>query len=65
MSSHLSAYGWRSAGDTFYAFVAGKDGQLHPAGATTKLALRGDFYVGLGVSAHDKDDVPRRQSSPM
>lgn len=44
-------------GDTFYAFVAGKDGQLHPAGATTKLALRGDFYVGLGVSAHDKDDV--------
>jgi TolB protein len=44
-------------GDLFYAFVAGKDGQLHPAGASTKLALSGDFYVGIGVSAHEKDDL--------
>jgi len=44
-------------GNCFYAFVAGKDGQLHPAGASTKLALGGDFYVGIGVSAHDKDDL--------
>jgi hypothetical protein len=44
-------------GDYFYAFVAGKDGQLHPAGASTKVALSGDFYVGIGVSAHDKDDL--------
>jgi TolB protein len=44
-------------GDYFYAFVAGKDGQLHPAGASTKLALNGTFYVGIGVSAHDKDDL--------
>lgn len=44
-------------GDYFYAFVAGKDGQLPPAGASTKVALRGDFYVGIGVSAHDKDDL--------
>ena len=34
------------------------------AGATTKLALRGDFYVGLGVSAHDKDDVQTAVLSP-
>jgi hypothetical protein len=44
-------------GDFFYAFVAGKDGQLHPAGASTKLTLNGTFYVGIGVSAHDKDDL--------
>ena len=44
-------------GDYFYAFVAGKDRQLHPAGASTKLALNGTFYVGIGVSAHDKDDL--------
>jgi hypothetical protein len=44
-------------GDFFYAFVAGKDGRLHPAGASTKLVLSGDFYVGIGVSAHDKDDL--------
>jgi hypothetical protein len=44
-------------GDFFYAFVAGKDGQLHPAGASTKVTISGDFYVGIGVSAHDRDDV--------
>jgi TolB protein len=44
-------------GDFFYAFVTGRDGQLHPAGASTKVALAGPFYVGIGVSAHDKDDV--------
>ena len=44
-------------GDFFYAFVAGKDGQLHPAGASTKVTLAEAFYVGIGVSAHDKDDL--------
>lgn len=42
-------------GDYFYAFVSGADGQLQPAGASTKLRLSGPFYVGIGVSAHDKD----------
>ena len=42
-------------GDYFYAFVSGTDGKLEPAGASTKLALNGPFYVGIGVSAHDKD----------
>ncbi len=42
-------------GDNFYAFVTGKDGHLEPSGASTKLALTGPFYVGIGVSAHDKD----------
>ncbi|HEX3996517.1 MAG TPA: hypothetical protein VHX39_35560, partial [Acetobacteraceae bacterium] len=42
-------------GDYFYAFVAGTDEHLQPAGASTKLALSGPFYVGIGVSAHDKD----------
>ena len=42
-------------GDFIYAFVSGKDGKLQPAGASTKLILNGPFYVGMGVSAHDKD----------
>jgi WD40 repeat protein len=46
-------------GDFIYAFVAGKDGKLQPAGASTKLALAGEFYVGIGVCAHDKDAVER------
>jgi len=46
-------------GDFFYAFVTGKDGKLQPAGASTKLALSGDFYIGIGVCAHDKDVVEK------
>lgn len=43
-------------GDSFYAFVSGKDGVLYPSGASTKLALKEPFYVGIGVCAHNKDD---------
>jgi TolB protein len=46
-------------GDFFYAFVSGKDGKLQPAGASTKLALTGDFYIGIGVCSHDKDVVEK------
>jgi Tol biopolymer transport system component len=46
-------------GDFFYAFISGSDGKLHPAGASTKLALTGDFYIGIGVCAHDKDAVEK------
>jgi TolB protein len=46
-------------GDFFYAFAAGpnagSDGKLLPAGASIKLPLTGDFYIGIGVCAHDKD----------
>jgi TolB protein len=44
-------------GDRFYAFVTGKDGRLESAGASTQLALHDPFYIGIGVSAHDKDDL--------
>ena len=46
-------------GDYIYAFVTGKDGKLQPAGASTKLALTGPFYIGIGVCAHDKDVVEK------
>ncbi len=42
-------------GDRLYAFVSGQDGKLHPAGASIRVPFTGDFFVGLGVSAHDKD----------
>jgi TolB protein len=44
-------------GNFFYAFVSGADGQLHPAGASIRLVLNGPFYVGIGVSAHNKDEL--------
>jgi len=46
-------------GDYFYAFVSGSDAKLHPAGASTRLALKGDFYIGIGVCAHDKNAVEK------
>ena len=51
-------------GDNFYAFVTGKDGQLEPSGASTKLSLTGPFYVGIGVSATIKMRL-KWPSSPM
>ena len=50
-------------GDFIYAFVSGKDGKLEPAGASTKLALSGDFYIGIGVCSHDKDVVEKAMFS--
>src|ERR1035441_4934198 len=49
-------------GDFFYAFVSGEDGKLRPAGAATKLPLTGEFYVGIGVCAHDKDVIEKAGS---
>jgi hypothetical protein len=51
-------------GDYFYAFVSGPPlsnnaGKLQPAGASTKLALTGDFYIGIGVCSHNKDVVEK------
>ncbi len=42
-------------GDYVYAFVSGKDGKMEPAGASTRLKLTGPYYIGIGVSSHDKD----------
>ncbi|MGC2639982.1 MAG: hypothetical protein WA294_22580 [Acidobacteriaceae bacterium] len=43
-------------GDTVYLFVAQQAGDpLMPAGASIKVPLSGEFYVGIGVCAHDKD----------
>jgi TolB protein len=46
-------------GDRFYGFVSGSDGKLQVSGASTKLALTGPFYIGIGVCAHDKDVVEK------
>ncbi len=42
-------------GDYFYAFVSSPDAKLTPAGASTKLHLEGEYYIGIGVCSHDKD----------
>jgi TolB protein len=42
-------------GDLFYLYAAGGSSDLHPVGASIRLPLKGDFYVGVGVCSHDKD----------
>ena len=42
-------------GDRLYAYVSGPGGTLEPAGASIRVPFTGEFYVGLGVSAHDKN----------
>jgi TolB protein len=42
-------------GERFYMDVSGKDGKLHPTGASIRVPFSGEFYLGLGVCAHDED----------
>jgi TolB protein len=45
------------AGDYFYMSIAAGSEELHPAGGWMKVVLTGPFYVGIGVSAHNKDQI--------
>ena len=44
-------------GDYFYLSLAGEGEPLHFAGPAMKVAIEGPFYIGIGVSAHNKDNV--------
>jgi TolB protein len=45
--------------DYFTMWVAGEDGKFTLVGATGKILLAGQFYVGIGVCSHDKDVVEK------
>ena len=42
-------------GEFVYAFATDASGALKPSGASTKIKMDGDVYVGLGVCSHDKN----------
>jgi len=44
-------------GDDFYLWLGGEGEPLHFGGPAMKVALQGPFYVGIGVSAHNKDNL--------
>jgi WD40 repeat protein len=46
-------------GDYVYLWLAVDGSELHPAGASIRVPLTGDFYVGIGVCSHDKDVVEK------
>ena len=41
-------------GDYAYVSIPDDSGNLVPSGAAVRISLAGDFYVGLGVSSHDR-----------
>jgi Tol biopolymer transport system component len=45
------------AGAYLYMSVAGEGEELHLAGGSMKVALKDPFYVGIGLSAHNKDAI--------
>lgn len=53
-------------GDYFYTFFASSEGdKLEPTGASIKIPLQGDFYVGIGLCSHDKDKVEKAAFSKV
>lgn len=46
-------------GDYFTMWLAGPDGKFSLAGATGKIVLTPPFYVGIGLSSHEKDVVEK------
>jgi TolB protein len=44
-------------GDYFYLSMAADGEALHFAGPAMKVELQGPFYVGIGVGAHNKDNI--------
>jgi hypothetical protein len=46
-------------GAYFAMSLAGADGEFHLAGGSTRVALKEQFYVGIGVCSHDKDVVEK------
>lgn len=44
-------------GAYFYMSVAGDGGELKLAGGSMKVELKPPFYVGIGVSAHNKESI--------
>ena len=46
-------------GDSVYMSLAGAGGTFAYDGESIKIPLSGDFYVGIGVCAHDKDVIEK------
>jgi len=46
-------------GDYVYLWLAADGGELKPAGASIRVPLTGEFYIGIGVCSHDKDVVEK------
>jgi len=46
-------------GDYFSMLLAPRGGQLQIAGGSIRVAIRGDYYIGIAVCSHEKDLVEK------
>lgn len=46
-------------GDRFYLWIAKDNQDLQFAGGSTKVEIHAPFYVGIGVTAHDKNAITK------
>ena len=46
-------------GEMVYLYTAGADGVFRTSGASIRVGLKGAFYAGIAVCAHDKDAVEK------
>ena len=46
-------------GNYVYMSVANDGEDLHPSGSSARIAFEGSFYVGIGVTSHDKDVIEK------
>jgi hypothetical protein len=46
-------------GDYFSMLLAPRGAPLQIAGGSIRVAIRGDYYIGIGISAHEKDVVEK------
>jgi TolB protein len=52
-------------GDRFYLWTAAAGEALQFAGGSARVQLAGDYYVGIGVCAHNKDAVQKASFSDV
>jgi TolB protein len=46
-------------GEYVYMDLAAKGEELHPAGGSLRVPLKGSFYLGIGICSHEKDIVEK------
>jgi hypothetical protein len=46
-------------GDRITLYIGMKTGPMHPSGASVRLHLEGEFYVGIGLCSHDPNVVEK------
>jgi hypothetical protein len=46
-------------GDYFSMLLAPRGAPLQIAGGSIRVAIRGDYYIGIGISSHEKDVVEK------